>query len=56
MKAVSIRALSSPFMEFLGGLGIAAIVFYGGYQVIHGVSTPGNFFPFLQPLSCSTNR
>ncbi len=50
MKAVSIRALSSPFMEFLGGLGIAAIVFYGGYQVIHGVSTPGNFFSFLTAL------
>jgi len=50
MKAVSIRALSSPFMEFLGGLGIAAIVFYGGYQVIQGVSTPGNFFSFLTAL------
>ncbi len=50
MKAVSIRALSSPFMEFLGGLVIAAIVFYGGYQVIHGVSTPGNFFSFLTAL------
>ncbi|MEA1970009.1 MAG: ABC transporter transmembrane domain-containing protein, partial [Thermodesulfobacteriota bacterium] len=50
MKAVSIRAMSSPFMEFLGGLGIAAIVFYGGYQVIQGVSTPGNFFSFLTAL------
>ncbi|MCD6153578.1 MAG: lipid A export permease/ATP-binding protein MsbA [Syntrophobacterales bacterium] len=50
MKAVSIRALSSPFMEFLGGLGIAAIVFYGGYQVIKGVSTPGTFFSFLTAL------
>ena len=50
MKAVSIRALSSPFMEFLGGLGIAAIVFYGGYHVIQGVSTPGNFFSFLTAL------
>jgi subfamily B ATP-binding cassette protein MsbA len=50
LKAVSINALSSPFMEFLGGLGISAIIFYGGYQVIHGQSTPGTFFSFLTAL------
>ena len=50
LKAVSISAISSPFMEFLGGIGIAAIVFYGGYQVIQGVSTPGTFFSFLTAL------
>ncbi|MCX5819056.1 MAG: lipid A export permease/ATP-binding protein MsbA [Deltaproteobacteria bacterium] len=50
LKSVSINAVSSPFMEFLGGLGIAAIVFYGGYQVIHGQSTPGTFFSFLTAL------
>ncbi len=50
MKSVTITALSSPFMEFLGGLGVAAIVFYGGYQVIHGHSTPGTFFSFLAAL------
>ena len=50
LKAVSVNAISSPFMEFLGGIGIAAIVFYGGYQVIHGNSTPGTFFSFLTAL------
>jgi len=50
LKSVSITAVSSPFMEFLGGLGIAAIIFYGGYQVIHGQSTPGTFFSFLTAL------
>ncbi len=50
LKAVSISAISSPFMEFLGGVGIAAIIFYGGYQVIQGVSTPGTFFSFLAAL------
>ncbi len=50
LKAVSINAVSSPFMEFLGGLGISAIIFYGGYQVIHGNSTPGTFFSFLTAL------
>ncbi len=47
MKSVSVRALSSPFMEFLGGVGIAVIVFYGGYQVINQTSTPGTFFSFI---------
>jgi subfamily B ATP-binding cassette protein MsbA len=50
LKTVSINAISSPFMEFLGGLGISAIIFYGGYQVIHGQSTPGTFFSFLTAL------
>ena len=50
IKAVSINAASSPFMEFLGGIGIAAIILYGGYQVIQGVSTPGTFFSFLTAL------
>ena len=50
LKAVSITAVSSPFMEFLGGLGISTIIFYGGYQVIHGHSTPGTFFSFLTAL------
>jgi ATP-binding cassette, subfamily B, bacterial MsbA len=50
LKSVSVTAVSSPFMEFLGGIGIATIVFYGGYQVIRGVSTAGTFFSFLTAL------
>ncbi|MGZ6275439.1 MAG: lipid A export permease/ATP-binding protein MsbA [Syntrophales bacterium] len=50
LKSVSVNAVSSPFMEFLGGIGIATIIFYGGYQVIKGVSTPGTFFSFLTAL------
>ena len=50
MKSVRVRAISHPLMETLGGLGIAFIVFYGGYNVIKGVSTPGTFFSFLAAL------
>ncbi len=50
MKSVSVRAISSPLMEFFGGIGIAAIIVYGGYQVLHGISTPGTFFSFLAAL------
>jgi len=47
MKKVMTRALSSPVMEFLGGLGIAFIIWFGGLRVIDGTSTPGIFFSFL---------
>ncbi len=50
MKSVRVRAVSHPLMEVLGGLGIACIVFYGGYNVIKGVATPGTFFSFLAAL------
>ena len=50
MKSVRVRAFSHPLMEFLGGLGIAFIVFYGGYNVIQGVATPGTFFSFMTAL------
>jgi len=50
MKTVSVNAISSPLMEFLGGLGIAAVIFYGGYNVVQGYSTPGKFFSFLAAL------
>ncbi|MCX5849107.1 MAG: lipid A export permease/ATP-binding protein MsbA [Deltaproteobacteria bacterium] len=50
MKAVSVSAISSPLMEFLGGLGIGAIIFYGGYNVVQGNSTPGTFFSFLAAM------
>jgi ATP-binding cassette, subfamily B, bacterial MsbA len=47
MSAVVARSLSSPVMEFLGGLGIAFIIWYGGYKVITGSSTAGTFFSFM---------
>jgi subfamily B ATP-binding cassette protein MsbA len=47
MKGVVARSLSSPIMEFLGGLGIAFIIWYGGYKVITGSSTAGTFFSFM---------
>ena len=50
MKAVSINAISSPLMEFLGSFGIAAVIFYGGYKVVQGNSTPGTFFSFIAAL------
>jgi subfamily B ATP-binding cassette protein MsbA len=50
MKAALVKSLSSPVMEFLGGIGITLIIWYGGYQVITGGSTPGTFFSFMAAL------
>jgi len=50
MKAASVNTLLPPLMEFFGGIGIVAIIGYGGYSVIQGISTPGNFFSFLAAL------
>ena len=47
MKTVKYRALTSPVMETLGGIGAACVIWYGGYKVIMGISTPGTFFSFL---------
>ncbi|OQY02393.1 MAG: ABC transporter permease [Desulfobacteraceae bacterium 4572_130] len=47
MKSAIAKTLSSPVMEFLGGLGIAFVVWFGGSRVVAGISTPGTFFSFL---------
>jgi subfamily B ATP-binding cassette protein MsbA len=50
LRQLRVRAISSPLMEFIGGIAGAAVVFYGGYSVINGVSTPGTFFSFVTAL------
>ena len=47
IKAAIAKTLSSPIMEFLGGIASAVVVWYGGMRVIEGLSTPGTFFSFL---------
>ncbi len=43
-------AMSSPVMEFIGAMGMGLVIFYGGYQVMQGHSTPGTFFSFLTAM------
>jgi len=50
MRDTRIGAISRPLMEFLGGIGISLVVWYGGRQVLDGNSTPGTFFSFLTAL------
>ncbi|MDZ7641160.1 MAG: lipid A export permease/ATP-binding protein MsbA [Desulfurivibrio sp.] len=50
VKEVQIRSLQHPVMELIGGLAFAGIIWYGGYQVLAGDSTPGTFMSFLTAL------
>ena len=61
-KALRTRAASAPIMETLGGIFVAVIILYGGWQVIDGELTPGSFFAFItamllayQPLKALAN-
>ncbi|HJT22220.1 MAG TPA: lipid A export permease/ATP-binding protein MsbA [Nitrospira sp.] len=50
MKAIQVSSLGSSHMEVIGVVGVAAIVWYGGYLVINGTMTPGAFFSFLTAM------
>jgi subfamily B ATP-binding cassette protein MsbA len=47
MKEVKARSISSPINLFLGGIGVAIIIWYGGSNVIAGDYTTGTFISFL---------
>ena len=50
MKAIQVSSLGSSHMEVIGVLGVAGIIWYGGYLVIHDEMTPGAFFSFLAAM------
>jgi subfamily B ATP-binding cassette protein MsbA len=49
-KAARSRSLVQPIMEVLAAVGIAAVLWYGGYSVIHGERTTGAFMGFVAAL------
>lgn len=46
-KVARTSALSSPVMEFLSGIAIAATLSYGGWRITQGTLTTGAFMVFL---------
>ena len=46
LKDQRVDLLAEPIMEILGALGIMGAIWYGGYRVISGALTPGEFFSF----------
>ena len=49
-RASRVRSAASPLMESLGGVGIALVILYGGWQVMHGARTAGDFLSFVTSL------
>jgi len=50
MRDTRFRSISHPLMEIIGGLAMALIIWFGGYQVLKGTSTTGTFMSFLTAL------
>ncbi|MDP9132730.1 MAG: lipid A export permease/ATP-binding protein MsbA [Nitrospirota bacterium] len=50
MKAIQVSSLGSSHLEVIGVVGVAAIIWYGGFLVIGGSMTPGEFFSFLTAM------
>jgi subfamily B ATP-binding cassette protein MsbA len=50
MKSIQVSSLGSSHMEVIGVIGIAGIIWYGGFLVIQGDMTPGAFFSFLTAM------
>jgi len=50
MKGVRVREIASPFMEFVGSIAVATVVWFGGLQIIEGKLSPGQFASFAAAL------
>jgi ATP-binding cassette, subfamily B, bacterial MsbA len=50
MKGVVARVINSSIMEFFGGLLVVFFISYGGYNVITGNKSPGEFVSFVVGL------
>jgi subfamily B ATP-binding cassette protein MsbA len=50
MSETKYSCLAHPLVEFLGGIGMAMIIWFGGREVLLGHSTPGAFMAFLTAL------
>lgn len=50
LKSNQVWAIGHSQMEVIGVIGVATIIWYGGYLVIHEMMTPGAFFSFLAAM------
>lgn len=46
-KIARLSLVASPMVESLAGFGVAAVIWYGGHQVMEGNTTVGAFFSFF---------
>jgi subfamily B ATP-binding cassette protein MsbA len=50
IRASRMRAIMNPAMELLASLGIGGVVWYGGFSVIEGGRTQGEFMAFMAAM------
>lgn len=50
LKSNQVWSIGSSHMEVIGVIGVAGIIWYGGYLVIHEVMTPGALFSFMAAM------
>jgi subfamily B ATP-binding cassette protein MsbA len=50
LKSNQVWSIGSSHMEIIGVIGVAGIIWYGGYLVIHEVMTPGSLFSFMAAM------
>ncbi len=50
IRDAKFRSIQHPLMEFIGGIAIAVIIWFGGKEVIYGNETAGAFMSFLVAL------
>jgi len=55
LKSVQVTFTQIPVVEMLAVLGIAAMVYYGGYEVVQGKYTIGDMFAFWGYMVLATN-
>lgn len=49
-KAARIQAASAPVLNLIGGVAVAAVIWFGGMNVIEGTTSTGAFFSFLTAM------
>ena len=51
MRQTRLKAIIIPMLEIVAAVGIAGVVWYGGYSVTSGGRTQGAFLAFLRLLA-----
>lgn len=49
-RSIKYEAMSSPVMEMITSIGIAAVIWFGGSQVLQGKMTASEFFSFITAM------
>ena len=55
LKAVRRSSRLGPIVDFLGAIGVALVLYYGGIQVLEGHMTTGGIFAFIVLVSSMAN-